>query len=281
MPAQLATAGNALVARAFANLARLRGGRPVHSRGRCFYATLAASPSCPDWLPLPHRATTVVVRLSRGAGLPEPLPDVLGLAIRIPDGGSGGPWDILLASSGQGPLRVLPLPAAGWGRARFSTIMALGAERERAVLLALPSADLPDTLADLPHAVPLRFTLTLADERPIGHLTLLAEATGERVDFDPMANRPERVPLWPRWLADLRREAYVGSRRGGKTRNIRDLRDKQMTRKWPLRADGTGRCDSVGDGHTIRGHPSRYYSARRARLSVVAGRVHPAARVPR
>ncbi|URN13908.1 phosphodiesterase [Streptomyces radiopugnans] len=54
-----------------------------------------------------------VVRLSRGAGLPRPLPDWLGLAVRALDaGGPGRPVDLLLTSSARPPvLRRLP-PAA-------------------------------------------------------------------------------------------------------------------------------------------------------------------------
>ena len=49
-----------------------------------------------------------VVRLSRGAGPPAPLPDLLGLAIRLPSAGSA-PVDLLLTTTGRGPLgRLLP-----------------------------------------------------------------------------------------------------------------------------------------------------------------------------
>jgi hypothetical protein len=46
----------------------------------------------------------VLVRFSRGAGLPDALPDVLGIAIRIPDAdGAGHPQDLMLSTGGGSP----------------------------------------------------------------------------------------------------------------------------------------------------------------------------------
>jgi hypothetical protein len=55
----------------------------------------------------------VVVRVSRGVGLPEPLPDVVGLDVRyVGLGKGGGPLDVLVNTSGGPPgLRHLFLPA--------------------------------------------------------------------------------------------------------------------------------------------------------------------------
>src|SRR5829696_1890569 len=81
-------------------VARRRSGRPMHPRGAVFDAVLDRTGSEPPW-GVPWLDATardaVVVRLSRGAGLPEPLPDLLGLAVRIP--GDGGPVDLLLTTT--------------------------------------------------------------------------------------------------------------------------------------------------------------------------------------
>ena len=45
------------------------------------------------------------MRFSRGAGLPEPLPDILGVAVRVLDShGPGGHQDFLLATSSGLPV---------------------------------------------------------------------------------------------------------------------------------------------------------------------------------
>jgi hypothetical protein len=80
----------------------VRGARVFHPYGTTHVATLTVSGGG-DWgaelldRPAVHQG---VVRLSRGAGLPEPLPDVEGLALRLPDLGVGGaPLDLLINSA--------------------------------------------------------------------------------------------------------------------------------------------------------------------------------------
>jgi hypothetical protein len=66
-----------------------------------------------------------VLRFSRGASLPEPLPDVLGLAVRISDAhGPGNDQDLLLASSSELPLgRQLLIPTHTFRRAALSSVL--------------------------------------------------------------------------------------------------------------------------------------------------------------
>jgi hypothetical protein len=66
-----------------------------------------------------------VVRFSRGASLPEPLPDVLGLAVRIVDAhGPGADQDILAGSSLELPLgRQLLLPAVCFRGTTLSSVL--------------------------------------------------------------------------------------------------------------------------------------------------------------
>src|SRR3954447_10443893 len=94
-----------VVAVPLAALSRLRHDRPMHPRGVVVSAVLtrhgSAAPWGVPWLDQPER-DEVVVRLSRGFGVPAPLPDLIGLAVRIP--GDDGPVDLLLSSSGAGPL---------------------------------------------------------------------------------------------------------------------------------------------------------------------------------
>src|SRR4051794_32427081 len=110
--ADLPRAAGRLAGLVLGALARLRRGKPMHPRGAVFSALLerhgneAANPVGVPWLDLPA-TEAAVVRLSRGAGLPAPLPDLLGLAIRIP--AARAPIDLLLSTTGRGPLaRLLP-----------------------------------------------------------------------------------------------------------------------------------------------------------------------------
>ena len=85
----LARVAGRLVGVPLAGLARLRSGKPMHPRGAVFSGVLErhGSGSGDGWgVPWLDTAATedAVVRLSRGAGLPAPLPDLLGLALRLP-----------------------------------------------------------------------------------------------------------------------------------------------------------------------------------------------------
>jgi hypothetical protein len=102
----------------------------MHPRGAVFDALLerhGAVPACGvPWLDS-VATEAAVVRLSRGAGLTAPLPDLLGLAVRVP--GDGAPVDLLLSSTGRGRLtRFLPPLADAVSRdgLRFSLAVACG-----------------------------------------------------------------------------------------------------------------------------------------------------------
>ncbi|MFN2588784.1 MAG: hypothetical protein ABR613_11805, partial [Actinomycetota bacterium] len=75
----------------------------------------------------------VIVRFSRGAGVPEPLPDVLGLAIKIPlRQAEAGEQDLLLASSGSAALtRNMLLPARSFLSCTYTSVLPyrVGGER--------------------------------------------------------------------------------------------------------------------------------------------------------
>ena len=103
-----------LLAAPFALGSRLRGARVFHPRGVVVRGT---------WHPDPEAATealpgvgsrSALVRVSHAIGLPPGLPDILGVAIRIADAyGRGRHQDLLLASSGSGPVsRHLLLPTS-------------------------------------------------------------------------------------------------------------------------------------------------------------------------
>ncbi|MGY1590494.1 phosphodiesterase [Geodermatophilus sp. SYSU D00708] len=207
-------------------LARLRGGKPMHPRGVVADAVLERADGPAAWgVPwLGARAEdAVTVRLSRSVGLPAPLPDVLGLALRLP--GEEHPVDLLLSSSGRGRLtRRLTIPC--WDAATvYSSIMGYRSDAGTLLLAALPApgtGPLPSTPGPLGVAVAAgRAVFTLAAARgggewhPFGRLRLLApgDPLDPDVRFDAVRNPPPGlVPDGP--MARFRAPAYAAARAG-------------------------------------------------------------------
>src|SRR5205814_8265271 len=72
----------------------------------------------------PERPWPVVVRLSKGVGLPDPVPDVLGFAVRVVDvGGPEAHQDLLLSSTlASSSLPWLPVPTSAHAHAHYSSL---------------------------------------------------------------------------------------------------------------------------------------------------------------
>ncbi len=102
----LSSAGGAALAGATRAVAMLRAAdKPLHPAGVTLVGRIDRSGSDPvtgvPWLDEPGE-DEVLVRLSRAIGLPEALPDIHGMALRVLSGEDCG--DILLASTGWGRL---------------------------------------------------------------------------------------------------------------------------------------------------------------------------------
>ncbi len=98
----LLTAPRAAAAAALGLGTAVRGARVFHPHGAARTARLVVDGDQAWGASLLDRAAVHegVVRLSRGVGLPTPLPDVDGLALRLPGLGRGGaPLDLLLNSA--------------------------------------------------------------------------------------------------------------------------------------------------------------------------------------
>jgi hypothetical protein len=111
----------------FATTSAIRRARTFHPVGDGFHATLEVGGTGRHGAPFldtPARYEAVV-RLSRGAGLPEPLPDILGVAVRVLDAfGPGRHLDLLMVTSGRRPiLRHLFLPSLGFEDDQFSSVL--------------------------------------------------------------------------------------------------------------------------------------------------------------
>jgi hypothetical protein len=194
----------------------------MHPRGAVFDAVLERHGSSAEWgVPWldAHATDAAVVRLSRGAGLPDPLPDVLGLALRLT--GANPPIDLLLSTTGAGALtRLLPLPRRNTA-AVHSSIMGYRSDAGTVRLAALPeTADVPSEPGPLAGTVArdgLRFTLAAARGRgpwqPFARLTLTGPVLSLDPDvrFDAVQNPPPGlVPDGP--MARFRAPAYARAR---------------------------------------------------------------------
>lgn len=210
---------------AFGGLSGLRRARIFHPDGAAFEATLDVHGTAnEDWgvplldEPARHRA---IVRLSRGVGVPEPLPDVLGLALRVVDAhGRGRDQDLLLVTSGRLPvLRNAVLPASHFAGGQYSSVLPHRVDGALLLfgarpLLADGSAP-PRRLADLADAA-LRFELEVApaagEWSSVGTLELgrrLPDREAESLRFNPFTTGGGIEPAG--LLQTLRRRTYAAS----------------------------------------------------------------------
>ncbi|MGJ7416581.1 phosphodiesterase [Streptomyces cinereoruber] len=178
------------------------------------------------WLDVPA-SYAVTARWSRGAGLPHPLPDGLGLALRVEEaGGPGHPLDLLLTTGGRGRwTRHLPLPRASATAGPYSTLLPYVVGRRRGVVAAFPApgtARIPARAASVRAAVvrrPVAFQLcfgTGGSWRALARLTLHEDTSRPLLNgegFDPYLHYlPDFHPVDR--LRSLRLAAYAGSRAG-------------------------------------------------------------------
>jgi hypothetical protein len=222
----------------FYALAVLRRRRSLHPTGVGYQGQLVVGdgpgrPSVP--LLRPGGAYPALLRFSRGAGLPEPLPDALGVAIKLPGAhGPGADQDLLLTSSTSRPLlRRLLFPARSFVRGAFSTALPYDLDGERVVVLLVP---VPPRNGRSPRGVAhgggramaelraaavaglgfeLRTARTLGPSQRLATLTvgqpLSAEQT-QALRFNPWTTGPGIRPSG--WLNLLRDAAYRASQRG-------------------------------------------------------------------
>ncbi|SHG73276.1 phosphodiesterase [Geodermatophilus nigrescens] len=214
----LALAGR-LVAVPLAALARRRHGKPMHPRGAVLDAVLERAGG-PDWgvpwLAGPAREPAVV-RFSRGAGLPAPLPDLLGLAVRLPDGDR--PVDLLLSTTGRGRrTRYLPVLRAD-AAAAYTSLMGYRCAAGTVRLAAVPDgpAALPSDPGPVAAAAPgTAFRLLAArgggDWVPFGRLLVTAPVGEVDPDlrFDAVRNPPPGM-LADGPMARFRAPAYAAA----------------------------------------------------------------------
>jgi hypothetical protein len=162
-------------------------------------------PASVPWLDEPGE-DAVLVRFSRGAGLPPPLPDLLGLAIRL-TAPTGAACDLLLTSAGRAPgARHLLRPAIDPQRASYTSLVPFNTPAGDLLVGAFPEAA-GFSLAVAGYRDSWRRFADLALPEPGSE-----NAEQPDVDFDPVLH-PVPGLAQPGWLARLRAPAYGASRR--------------------------------------------------------------------
>ena len=222
-----------VTAAGFGVASRLRGTKAFHPEGVVHEAVveLTGSSDVPpgvDLLAKPARHDALI-RFSRGVGLPSPLPDVMGMAIRLPDvHGPGRHQDLLMVTSGDGVLlHHLLLPAPGFMSLPYSSLLPYR-DAEGGLFLVgaalrqrhrpAPGADEYDVLARAAASGRPAFDLavaTLAGRlRPIGTVTLgrRREPEANAMRFNPFNTGGGLQPTG--FLQRLRDAAYPGSQAG-------------------------------------------------------------------
>jgi hypothetical protein len=204
----------------------LRNRRVFHPLGVLAEGHLERVAAPGDGLPL--ETAEVLGRVSKAVGIPGGLPDLIGLAWRMPpSAGAPTPWDVLMVSAGSGLLtRCILRPALSWTGTTLSTLMPLQRQDGWWWLKAELTTDLEpglslETITEAIRGDGLVFDVRQAHGNgPFNPLAVLRLTgvipTDEDLDvsFDPTRNTGPGVALGPEWLTALRERAYQLSRRG-------------------------------------------------------------------
>ncbi len=219
-----------LAAGLFGALSARRGKRVFHPYGVAYLATLTFLLEGQIDPRLRFAAGTRadgVVRFSRGLGLPQKMPDFLGLAIKLQDlAGPGRNQDFLLVTSGKGPImQHLLMPARGFFRHHYSTVLPYRSASSNDLVLfgAKPSAGLQgladatfDDIAAAAAAGLLEFDFLTAglgtQWRIAGSLLVtnkIDQDAAEGLRFNPWNSHPSLIPAGP--LNTWRKSSYEKS----------------------------------------------------------------------
>ena len=214
----------------FQALSGLRGRRIFHPYGIAFDATVDVTDPQDNGTELfgSGGRRRAIVRISGGAGVPRPLPDNFGIALRVLDAyGGGDHQDLMMNVSGTLPgARHLLLPAFTVTDGHYSTVLPYRVGTMVGVVGARPvladDAGAPATLEDLADeagAGRLRFELLLASLvgpwKRVGDVELgrrLPDGVGENLAFNPWNTGGGIVPLG--FFNRLRRSVYDRSQAG-------------------------------------------------------------------
>lgn len=209
----VASATGGLLAGAARTLGRVRPStKPLHPTGDVVTGSLVRSGRAPRsgvrWLDAAG-TDEVLVRVSRAVGLPEALPDIHGIALRVPV--HGGHGDLLLASTGLGrATRFLLLPSRDLGKRPLTTLLPYRGPDGPLFLGCRPAGDGPD--GQPPSRYDLLWSNRLGDWVEFARLELAATTGPDpTISFDPIANPLPGLPPYG-WVRRLRQPAYRAAR---------------------------------------------------------------------
>lgn len=200
-----AAAGGALATATHALASVRSAAKPLHPSGEVYDAFLVRRGSTEmtgvTWLDQPG-TDEVVARLSRAVGLPDVLPDIHGLALRVQ--ATGGPADLLFANTGTRRLTRYLLTATRDPRRAMTTLLPYRTPTGAILLRADGTADA---------------TFELSWARPSSRWIPFATLhLGERHDdtaalsFDPLLHRMPGLEQYAA-VVRLREPAYRKARR--------------------------------------------------------------------
>jgi hypothetical protein len=193
----------------FGAVAKVRRTKPLHPRGRVGEGVVdILSPVPGTGVPLLAEVGThrCLVRWSRATGLPRPLPDIEGLAVRLEEHDA----DLLFAGTGTGPVgRFLLLPRAPDHHGPQSTLLPVASPAGPLLFLARPLDDGSDP--------PTRFALSVARGggawRQVGMLEVDRWGVDRPTRFDPVRHPLPGTDQYP-VVRFLREPAYLLARHG-------------------------------------------------------------------
>lgn len=210
----------------FRTLSRLRGKRAFHPHGAAFrieVTPMRGGEKAAEPLFDGVESRSGTIRLSRGAGLPDPLPDVLGVAVRLDPTGDLPRQDLLLASSGTGPiLHNLLIPSTSFGKRPFSSVLFYRSPGGVVLFGAkVRGRDSSLRLSEISTRERLDMNIDLVIASPFGRWVPVAsiavgeralDRTGEHLRFDPANTAADLVPIG--FLNRIRKPVYVASQEG-------------------------------------------------------------------
>jgi hypothetical protein len=199
--------GGSVLAAATQGVASLRPARkPLHPDGEVvlgrIYRRGSDLPTGVAWLDEPGE-DDVVVRRSRAIGLPLSLPDIHGLAVRVPT--AAGDGDILFATTGFGRITRFVLTASRRPRSRPLTTLLPYDTDSGALLLAAEGVE--------PGSYDLSWARPSGEWHLFGVLLLSTTRSDDaEISFDPVQHQIPGLRQYPS-VRRLRAPAYFRARR--------------------------------------------------------------------
>lgn len=209
-----ASAAGGMLGGAARQLTKVRRSRkPLHPAGDVVTGTLTRTGSALSGVPWLDSTGTdeVVVRLSRAVGLPHAVPDIHGLAIKVPT--AGGHADLLLASTGLGRVTRFVLTAGRHLTDRpLTTLLPYRSPGGPLLIAARPLSGAAAEEAGAALRFELLWSHKLGPWVPFAELTVGSSAGPDpALSFDPVANPLPGLQTYD-WIRRLRAPAYRAAR---------------------------------------------------------------------